>query len=534
LVRSRPALGGRREPLRAVTRAQGEPPLSAAAAADIDVVAKGGATQIVGQVTQRSLSFFFTFVAARILGPAAYGLYRQVSQILAISGQLGLAGFNYASMRFISLARATGDPGGVRGAARVGLSATTTLSLIVCGVLVLAAEPLASLFVESESDIAELANLLRIGAAYVPFFALMQVLRYCTQAYKTMVPSVLVGNIIQPLVRFVLGVVLLLAGFGVAGAVTSLTVSIIVAAAVGAWYFNRMLTREERLTPSHSQPAAMVRFALPQGGSSLLGVQNLGLGIIILGIVSSNRAVGLFAIALALQGPGTVFLGGIVNIWAPVVSELHALGEIERLDSLYKTINRWIATFSFPVFAALMLEPDLFAWIGGGVKGLDAAPAVAILAAGNIFYTGTGPTGYVISMTGHPGVNFVNSVVAVALYAGLGFWIVPDHGIVGMAIVDSVVTALVNIARVVEAKILVGVQPFGRSFLKPIAATIVGAAVLLLWRLVPGEGRLIEIVGVVVAAIAYLAALAVMGIGPEERHVLDRIKKRVFPRRIAR
>lgn len=50
----------------------------------------------------------------------------------------------------------------------------------------------------------------------------------------------------------------------------------------------------------------------------------------------------------------------------------------------------------------------------------QAASLVAILAAGNLFYAGTGPTGLVLSMTGRPGINFVNSAVAVALYIGLG------------------------------------------------------------------------------------------------------------------
>ena len=525
-MRSRLPVGGRNS--RQVKIGDDERPLSSDAASDIEVVAKGGATQIVGQISQRSLSFFFTFVAARVLGPASYGLYRQVSQVLAIAGQVGLAGFNYAAMRFISLARATGDPGGVKGAARTGIWASTGLSLVVSAILVVWARPVAGMFVESEAQVSNLASLLRLGAAYIPLFAVLQVVRYCTQAYKTMVPSVVVGNIIQPVVRFVLGVALLIAGFGVAGAVTTLVLSVAVAAAAGVWYLNRMLTDAERAAAPRAQPGAMIRFALPQGGSSLLGIQNLGLGVIILGIASSNRAVGLFAIALAVQGPGTVFLGGIVNIWAPVVSELHSMGEIQRLDALYKTINRWIATFSFPVFGALILEPDLFAWFVGGSKGTDAAAAVAVLAVGNIFYTGTGPTGYVISMTGRPGVNLVNSIVAVALYVGLGFLVVPEHGIVGMAVIDAVVTALVNSARVIEAKILVGVQPFGRGFIKPVLATLAGAAVLLLWRLVPVPGRIGEVIGVVVAAIVYLAALAVLGIDPEERHVYDRIKTRFF------
>jgi O-antigen/teichoic acid export membrane protein len=493
-------------------------------------VARGGATQIIGQITQRGLGSIFAFVAARILGPAGFGLYRQVAQVLAIAGQLGLAGFNYASMRFIARARATGDHPAVRGAARVGLGGASVASLVVGAALLMGADELAALFVESDSGRAQLAELLRLGAAYIPAFALMQVLRYCTQAYKTMVPSVVVGNIIQPSLRFVLGVAVLLAGFGVTGAVATLVASTAIGAVAGFWYYARILTVEERRATPRSQTGAMVRFALPQGGSSMLGIQALGLGVIVLGIFRSNAEVGLFGIALALQGPGGVFLSGIVNIWAPVVSDLHEKGELERLGSLYKTITRWVATFSFPVFAALILEADLFLRLFAGARFAEAAPIVAILALGNFFYAGTGPTGYVLSMTGRPGVNFVNSIVAVALYAGLGAWVVPEHGAVGMAVVDAGVTALVNSARVIEAKVLVGVQPFGRSFLKPVAATGFAGLFLLGWGWFADGRTALEIAGVALAAIVYLVALRVMGLDAEERYVWKRIKAQAFKR----
>ena len=103
--------------------------------------------------------------------------------------------------------------------------------------------------------------------------------------------------------------------------------------------------------------------------------------------------------------------------------------------------------------------------------------------------------------------------------------------IAGLAIVTAAITAAVNIARVVEAKILVGVQPFGPTFYKPVLATLVGAAVLLLWRLVPGESIPIQIAGVAVGAAVYLLMLRGLGLDPEERHVYDRIKKRLFRRR---
>jgi O-antigen/teichoic acid export membrane protein len=506
--------------------------LSLEAAEDVKTVARGGAVQIIGQISQRGLSFFFSAVAARVLGPAGFGLYSQIARILAIGGQLGLAGFNYASMRFIARARANDDHGGVRGAARVGLWGSTAASAIVVTALLALAAPIASAFSQGNeaSQAGEFASLIRVGVLYVPAFAYMQVLRYCSQAYKTMVPSVIAGNIVQPAARFVLGVALLLAGIEVAGAVVTLAASMAVGAAAAFYYWRRIPSDRERSASPRASAAAMVRFALPQAGSSLLGIQSLGLGIIVLGIVSNNRDVGLFAVALALQGPGGVFLSGVVNIWAPVVSDLYERGEVARLDSLYKTITRWVVTFSFPVYGALIVEPELFVSIYGGHRLLDAAPLVAIIAVGNLFYSGTGPTGYVLSMTGRPGINFANSVVAVALYALGGALLVPTGGVVAMAWVDAGVTALVNCARVIEAKMLVGVQPFGRSTLKPVGAAAAAVVALLGWELLNFEPRLLRLVGVALAALVYVVVLWALGLDAEERFVWERIKRRVLER----
>ena len=503
--------------------------LSKEAARDVAVVAKGGAVQIAGQVTQRSLSFFFTAAAQNILATGGYGLYRVVTQVLAIGGQIGLLGFNYASMRWISRARASNNPGMVRGAASVGLTASGIASILVAIGIVSFAPQITSIFCDGKCDQGRFEDLIRVGALYVPFFALMQVLRYCTQAYKTMVPSVVVGNIIQPAVRFVVGVAFLLAGFEIMGAVVTLVISMGVGAVAGAYYLRRMLRGDERTAAPIRPFGEMFRFALPQAGSSLLGIQSLGLGVILLGALDTDYQVGLFAVALALQGPAGVFLSGIVNIWAPVVSDLYERGEIERLGALYQTITRWIVTFSFPISAAMILEPDLFL-IFFGKDAADAAPIIAVLAVGNLFYSGTGPTGYVLSMTGRPGVNFINSIFGVALYVVLGLIIVPRHGALGMAYVDAIVTALVNTVRVVEAKVLVGVQPFGRSFMKPVVATLVGAGALLAWRLLPGDGYMIEAAGVAVAALVYLGVLSAFGLDEEERYVWNRIRKRALKR----
>jgi O-antigen/teichoic acid export membrane protein len=309
----------------------GDQALSAQAARDVDVVAKGGAVQVVGQVTQRGLAFVYAAVLFRFLGKSGAGRYRLVFQVLSNMSQLGLAGFNYAAMRFMTLGRASKQPSRVKGAMQVALAGTIVASLISTVILLVWADPIAGLFDDDPQKRAELVELIRIGSPYILLYALMQVLRYCTQSYKTMVPSVMVGNVIQPALRFVIGVGVLIAGAGVAGALVSLNISVAIAVVVAAWYLAKMLTEAERMAIPEREVGPMVRFALPQAGSSLLGVQTLGLGVLLLGVYKSDAAVGLFTVALQLQGPGNVFLGGIVNIWAPVVSDLHAKGEIARL-----------------------------------------------------------------------------------------------------------------------------------------------------------------------------------------------------------
>jgi O-antigen/teichoic acid export membrane protein len=516
-----------------VPETPGEEGLSAEASADVRVLATGGAVQIFGQITQRGVAMFFTLIVSGLLGVASFGLYKKVAQIFSIAGQLGLAGFNYAAMHFISRARASNDPGAVRGTARFSIALTAIISTLVAAGLWLGADPVAARFSGAKADPGQLAHLIRIGVPYVIAFALLQVFRYCTQAYRTMVPSVIAGNIVQPLVRFVLGVLVVLLGFEVGAVVLGEVVSLVVGSVLAAWYFKRLMTPEERAATPHTERGKVVRFALPQGGASLLGIQSLGLGVLIVAMFRGNRDVGLFGIALALQGPGGIFLGGIVNIWAPVVSELYDLGATKRLGSLYQTITRWVATFSFPVFAALILEPDLFLKVFPK-DAASAASVVAILAVGNIFYTGTGPSGYVLSMSGRPGVNLVNSIIGVALYIGLGMLAVPRYGVVGMAWVDATVTAVINSVRVFQVKVLIGVQPFGRSFLKPVAATAIGAAVLLGWRVLPGDSFWLELSGVIVAGLVYVVSLRLMGLDAEERYVWERLRSRALKGRAGR
>lgn len=498
------------------------------AAADARTVAKGGGIQVLGQFLNKGLTFVFVAVAVRVLGAAGYGLYREVFQILTIATMVAGGGFPNGALRFVARGRALKLHGAIRGAVRTTAWATVASSTVVVAVMLIALDPLARAFADGNAE--EVADLLLLGIAFVPLYALMQVYRSATQAYKTMVPSVVIGNIVQPLTRMAVGIVVLLLGFGVAGAISALVLSAALSMLAGIWYFGRLMTPAERSAPVVKEVGPILRFSFPQAGVTMLSTSSLGLGIILVGLFGTDEQVGLFGVAQALQLAGNMFLTSIVAIFSAVAVGLHEKGEWGRLESIYQTTNRWVATFGFPVLMALIVMPEFFALLLGGSEAADAAAIIPLLAIGNLFYVGTGPCGNLLSMTGRPGLNLVNSVVSVALYVGLGVWLVPIHGAVGMAWVDLGVTALVNIARVVEIKVILGVQPFGRSFLKPVVATAVAGATLFLWTRIADASFVANAGGLVLFALVYLVALRLQGIDAEEREVYDTFKGRLTKR----
>lgn len=512
----------------------GELLLSTEAAHDVRTVAKGGFLQIAGQVTHAGISFLFTAIAVRILGTASFGLYRQVTQVLTFAGQLGHAGFNYAALHFIAKARATGDHAGVRGAARITIAGAALVSSIAFLVLLLGAEPIAKVFAESPADVNEIAFLFRIGSPYVPLVAMTVVLIYCTLGYKSVVPSVAVGNLIEPVARFVLGTGALLIGLDVVGAVGSFTIAMAIGLMAAAWYFRRMMSSEEASAPPRARSREIVKFAVFQAGVYLLDLQTMGIGILLLGILAPDEQVALFAIGSSLQLPGQLFLFAVANIWSPVVSDLYGRGDLDRLARLIKTISRWIATFSLPVFAILIVHGNLFFEIFTGTSEPDAGVVIALLAIGNLAATATGATAYLISMMGRPAINFGNATLAMVLYVVLGVLVVPEHGALGMAAVDAVVQLTVTAARVLEARLVIGIQPFGKTILKPFVASLCLLAALYLWKEMLADALPLQLVGVGVSAGLYVAVLALFGIDPEERHVLERIKERILTRRPSR
>lgn len=503
-----------------------------ASALDVRTVAKGGVIQFFGMGARRASSLLFVAIAIRLLGVDGYGVYRQIAQFLWMTGTGATLGFDAALLRSIAQARARGKTAAVWDASRTAVVSVLVASTIILLFLWVAADPIAGIFADGPSRREEMTYLTRLGAAYVPLFALTQVLNTGMVGYKTVLPSVLVGSVLQPVSFLFLSTAAILAGYGVAGAVGALSVSALLSLFAASLFFRRLLRSDGPPTSGSGRDAetissfrSMTAFALPRAGSRALVLG--GAGTLVLGILGTDRDVALFTVAISLQSIVLIFPQALIGIWQPMVVDLAERGEAERLRALYQTVNRWVTSGSFGFIVALIVLPEPFVTILGGEAVQEAALLTSIIAFGTLFQVGTGPSGMLITMVGYPTINLVNSLAIVSLYA-LGAWlIVPDHGVVGMAVIHGAATAVSNLVLVLAAKRLTGLLPFGWSFFKPLTSTLLGGCVLSFWRIFLERSLPLDVVGIVLTGAVYVGSLWMMGMDAEDRIVYERIRARL-------
>lgn len=498
---------------------------SRALAADVRTVAKGSIIQFLGTGTNRASGVLFVAIAIRLLGPVGFGIYRQISQLLMTLSTVATLGFDAALLRSVAQARARGEPGAIRSATRTAVTIVTIVSLGLFLILFAAANSIAGVFADDPIRQSEMAFLIQLGAAYVPLFALAQLLSAGTTGYKTVLPSVLIGNVIQPISLLVLATLAILLGHGVGGAVGGMAVSSLVALLAAIWFYRRMLPPERIQVSADTSFRSMATFALPRAGANALRLGTAG--VLLLGWLATDREVALFAVALSLQSLALIFPQAFLSIWRPMVVDLVEREARQRLRSLYQTITRWVASCSFGLIVALVILPDPFVRLLGGDTVREAALLTSIVALGTLFQVASGPCGMLVTMAGYPIINLLNGVVVTTLYVVAAWLLVPTHGVVGMAIIHGAATAASNLILVIAAKWLTDLQPFGRSFLKPVVATTLAGLVLLSWRILTERTLFFDLSGLVVAGAVYFGAIWKAGMNAEDRIVWERLLERL-------
>ncbi len=338
----------------------------------------GGITLFMGNVAASLISAITTILVARLLGPENYGLF---SLSLVVPGILQLfptLGLNVAATRYVAFLSSQGQ----QERARLLVSRATFL-VSICGIFL----SVAGFLVAGSAS-----SYLLHRDSLVPYLRILSV-SIIGQAVIQMGTSVAVGryamgaavatNILQSFFKLVAAPLLLVAGFGLEGAVTGYAASFIVAAAfiVVVLAYSRDFVPFSLLKKPLDDTREMFRYALPAFlGSLLVGALTFFLPVI-LASIASNAAIGYFQAAYNVLVPLTLLSSAVAMTLLPVTAAVDGAGG--DLAAVLRGTLRYYGYLSIPMLLLLMSEANQLMYLLYGSSFNQGAGYLVLLCLAN-------------------------------------------------------------------------------------------------------------------------------------------------------
>jgi O-antigen/teichoic acid export membrane protein len=481
-------------------------------------VAGGGATVLAGQLLGKGLRLLFEFLAAQLLGAAAYGLVVLAVTFSTLAGRLGMLGLDRAVLRFGSQHHGQGDRAAWSDVARFGLGASAVGGALAAAVLLLLTPTLAESFHKPE-----LADALYIVASSVPMISLLGVGAAALQSQQRMRQYALWSFVAASGVSCALLIPSWWLGWGVRGVAVALAAGSLIAG-VGA-----LVDSFRRLAPARGAERAprgpLLRYAATM--FIFMGAAQLVHQIdrLMVGALRPAEEVGAYNIAAILASHIPIFLTALNAIVFPKIGAAWHAGQKQEVAELFQLETRWVVTLSAPLFLALsVLREPLMALFGDSF--LQGAAAIAVLSGAQLINASAGPVGGVLMMTDRERWVLFNTLLLGGLNAAGNYLLIPHFGMMGAAISTACALACWNLAALAQVWIFHRIQPYNRHFVAPLlcfaAACLVGfgvdAALETAWD---------PWVATALALLLYAALVWRFGLQPQDKQLKDAILRKL-------
>lgn len=498
---------------------------------DIKDLAGGALINLVGKLGRLSRGAFI-WVISLLCGLEVQGLYSLSWGIVSTLNKIARFGLQRGVVRFIVLARSSGDgPGGIQErqvlAGAVGIGLCSSVLLLIC--LQPAATWLADFYQQP------IAAALRVMAFSAPFVTATGIFLAATRALRIMRFDVYVKSIVGPLILLVGGLLVGLAGWGIEGLAWVQFAMSMGCCLLAAYYFRRFFPLAACWPQSGLvQWKELGRFSLPVMLTDLLYSVLTQLDVLMLGWFVSAKMVGIYALARRIASTMLKAPQAFDPIFSSVVSELSQRPDQGELKHRFVVISRWVITINLPIFAGILLVgADLLPAFTNAdelaLSDLEAGFAILLVLSVGMMVQGIfAIVEPLLAMSGTPYLNLYNNSFWLAANFTLNIWLIESYGIVGAAIGATLSMVAVNIVRIVEIYLLHRIQPFQRSQLKPVIA-IAGAVLLGWWvrQLVEPGTLQAFVLPLGFFGGAYIFLLWIFGLEHEDRMLLQRLGRRL-------
>jgi O-antigen/teichoic acid export membrane protein len=487
---------------------------------DERVLLRGTAANVAGLLAGVAAAFGVQVLLGRTLPAGGLALVTIAVQVAFVASAGSRFGMDVAAVRLVAIAQGAGDPGTLRSLVDRCAGVAAIASVVAAGVIA-AASPLTG----------DRAGAIAIGAAALPFIAVANVYLGATRGLKRMGPTLAVFWIGQPVVWILLAAVAVALGGETNAAVAAYDASwLLGAVAARALWRSAAAPMGDRPAPREDVRAA-VAYGLPRAPSALLAQALFWTDLFVLAHYRHGTPLDAYAAAGRVSQLVLLFLTSANLIFAPFAADLHARGERERLDALFKRATRWALAGTLPAAIVLAVAaPDVLRAFGPGYD--QGATPLRIMLAGQTVNVATGGVAFVLIMVGLTGLDLVDNLLAAAVLLALAVPLASADGPRGAAIASAIALASVNALRLWQVWRRVGIQPFDAAYARLLIPAIGCAAAAGAANVLAGGGRWWVVLAATVAAgLAAYAVLLPAGLPVPERAEVSRWLRRATAER---
>lgn len=485
-------------------------------------IARGAGLSFAGKVIGGGLQYLYTIVVARILGLEIFGQFMLGFTIINLAAGIGRLGLEGGVVRFVSLYKGTGDKGRIKGAIMQSLKYSIVPSTVIGIFLFLTADPVfIRLFKEPD-----LENTLKILSLSLPFLALMTITLAATQGFQIMKYTVYCQNIFMPAFNLLLVLLFFFAGFKLSGAAAAFVISVFITSILSVYYLLKSFPEMNSIA-SIPDTKEIVSFSVTVLLSTLFINLIVWTDTLMLGYLRSSEEVGVYnAVARTALLMGNI-LASFIPVFAPIISDLFNRSEIQKLETLFKIVTKWIFKLSFPLFLFIVLfSKEILAMFGADfVQGWSS---LAILSFAQIINASAGPVAFILMMSGKPKMLMYNSLLVCMINIVLNYVLIPRYGIIGAAIASCSSIIILNLLMLFETYRFLKIHPYNRKFLKPFTLGITTYVVVIAAKYWFHD--LSSMYQLIIFIPLFLVCFAVLlykwGIDDEDRFIIEGFKKK--------
>jgi len=444
----------------------------------------------------------FTFLAARLLGPVALGLYSVAWSTTDIISKIGVLGLDNAITTFIARSEAVGDRARSRALFRIAVVLGVAQSIVTAAIVIVALR-----FFNNRLHVQpQMVSALGLVLCAMPGLALYRISTAVSRGMKVMQHDIYSRGVTEPVATTLAFLLALAVGFKEfspeVAALVGASASGLIALALASTLFRHVPAQVDVVSPFR-EGRLLVGYAIPISIYQLINTFISRLDLLMLAYFV-GRAPG---VTLATVGIYSAVIGtanGLrkVNqtfnpIFAPVVAGMTATGDHEVAAATYARLAQWMLWILLPLVAVLSLAGGTILLIYGPAfqQGGAWLGIVALASATNAFVS----LGETVIMVQRPHLNLLHSSITCAVaFAGL-LWLIPRFGPLGAAVgilLPYIVQGILRYATlrwvfrwkdswsdirppIVAAGIALGPALICRSFVSGIVGQVISAAVFL-------------------------------------------------------